>query len=182
VKKLTLSDKHVKLRRRCRRSGSSCRLLTLHASHNALNTVEGRGRLALSLLVDIGHTKTLASSVGACKRCQVRAHVPGRLRWWLTPVEVPFSPCVSFLVVDQCTVEAGGLVATIARPIIVPLGVVTLRLVVGRPVKGRHRCGLNLDGSDIFLCVRCGMSRDRDPRPSSTLGQFPTKLDFHALF
>jgi hypothetical protein len=83
----------------------------------------------------------------------------------------PFGLGISFLVVDQCAVEAGGLIATIAHPIIVPLvGVDTLRLNVGHPVKGRRRCGLNLDGSDVFLCKRCRLIRN--PGPSSSLGSF----------
>jgi hypothetical protein len=45
-KKLTLADKRIKLHRRRRRSRSSCRLLT---SHYALDAIERRRRLALSL-------------------------------------------------------------------------------------------------------------------------------------
>jgi hypothetical protein len=59
----------------------------------------------------------------------------------------PFGPGVSFVVVDQGTIEAGGLVATVAHPMIIPLRVDTLRLRVGRPVEGRHCSGLNLEQS-----------------------------------
>jgi hypothetical protein len=37
----------------------------------------------------------------------------------------PFGPGVSFVVIDQGTVEAGGLVATLAHPMIKPLRVDT---------------------------------------------------------
>jgi hypothetical protein len=86
------------------------------------------------------------------------------------PVIPVFGPGVSFLVVDQCAVEAGGLKATIAHPIIIPLvGVDTSRLSVGRPVKGRRRSGLNLDWSDAFLCEWCRLNGN--PGPATRLGQ-----------
>jgi hypothetical protein len=77
------------------------------------------------------------------------------------PVVPEIGPGIRFIVVDQCAVEAGGLITPVACPIIVPLiGVETLRLDVGRPVIGWCRRGLNLDRGEAFLCERYRLSRD----------------------
>jgi hypothetical protein len=95
------------------------------------------------------------------------------------PVIPEVSPGVRFLVVDQCAVEASGLVTPVACPIIIPLvGVETLRLDVGRPVEVWCRRGLNLDRGEAFLCERCRLNRD----PGIELGQFSVQLGFHVFF
>jgi hypothetical protein len=90
----------------------------------------------------------------------------------------PFGPGVSFVVVDQRTVEVGGLVTTIAHPIIIPVRVDTLRLRIGRPVEGRHCSGLNLDRGDGFLCERSSLNR---ARPAPTLGQGFVQFRLHVF-
>jgi hypothetical protein len=76
--KLTLAEKRMELHRRRRRSGSSCRLLTLHAFHNPLDMIEGWRRLALSLGVVEGRTETSVSCAGV--RDRVQSRIPGCLR------------------------------------------------------------------------------------------------------
>jgi hypothetical protein len=84
--------------------------------------VERLWRLALSLGCSVGCMMALAICFGVVERCQIHIHVSGRRRRAaLSLVVAILHPSDALTVVQLCAVEASGLVAPIAIPIIIPL-------------------------------------------------------------
>jgi hypothetical protein len=73
---------------------------------------------SLSLEVVVERTEATASCAGVSGH--VRPRIRGQLRRLTIVLVAPFGPGISFVIVDQGTVEAGGLTATVAHPMLKP--------------------------------------------------------------
>jgi hypothetical protein len=96
----------------------------LHPRHDALDSFEGVRGLALSLSVVEGRPKAFAPGVGAWTAVRVPiGWCPRGLPPYL--LIIVLRPGGSLVVVDHRRVEPGGCIATVVRPMLVPLGVDT---------------------------------------------------------
>jgi hypothetical protein len=127
--KLTRIELRVMGRGRRHWSGSRGHHVTLHPCHDALNSIEGLGGLALFLSAVKGCPK--AGALGAGVRTAVRVPLCRRPRG-LPLVDIqPFRSGGSLVVVDQRRVESGSQTAPVVHPMLIPLGVGTSHARIG---------------------------------------------------
>jgi hypothetical protein len=95
--------------------------VTLHPRHDALDSFEGVRGLALSLSAVEGRPKAITPGVGAWTAVRFPiGWCPRGLPLYL--LVMVLRPGSSLIVVNNRRVEPGGYIATVVRPMLVPLG------------------------------------------------------------